>query len=60
MKLNLDDLLGDAPVCKALEWELLGVSGPFRLLLTVIAYRIEVTCSAQWNRGIRVCVVEED
>lgn len=59
MKLNLD-LLRDAPVCKALEWELLGVSGPFHMPLTVIAYRIEVTCSAQWKRGIRVCVAEED
>lgn len=60
MKLNLDDLLRDASVCKVLEWELLGVSGPFHILLTVIAYRIEVTGSAQWKRGIRVCVVEED
>lgn len=52
MKLNLDDLLGDAPVCKALEWELLGVSGPFHILLTVIAYRSGVTllCSVEtWH-----------
>lgn len=53
-KLNLDDLLRDVSVCKTLEWELLGVSGPFHILLTVIAYRIELTCSAQWKCGIPV------